>query len=150
MTFDSTAIGVQPATPLHAPVLRLPSERPGKTLTKVLLLDAYSTRTLACVRSWGKKGIPFAVGGETRWDMGLLSRYSKATFIYTSPRRDVSKFIQDVNHYCQKFGADCVFPTSEAAIMACSRYRNELACIPIVPREQEIEAAFSKANTLKL
>jgi predicted ATP-grasp superfamily ATP-dependent carboligase len=150
MTFDSTAIDVHPAASRHAHVSCLPLRRSDKSLKKVLLLDAYSTRTLACVRSWGKKDIPFAVGGETRWDMSLLSRYSKETFIYTSPKRDVSKFIHDVNHYCQKFRADCVFPTSEAAIMACSRYRNELACIPIVPREQEIKAAFSKINTLKL
>ena len=150
MTFDSTAIDVQPATPLHAAVLRLPSERPGKALTKVLLLDAYSTRTLACVRSWGRKDIPFAVGGETRWDMSLLSRYSKETFVYTSPKRDLSKFIRELNHYCEEFGADCIFPTSEAAIMACSRYRNELQYVPIIPRELEIQAAFNKAHTLKL
>lgn len=82
--------------------------------------------------------------------MSLLSRYSKETFLYTSPKRDISKFIQEVNQYCQEFRADCVFPTSEAAIMACSHYRNELASVPLVPREQEIQTAFSKANTLKV
>ena len=150
MIFHSTTIDVQLAASPHAAVSCLLGARSGKKLTKVLLLDGYSTRTLACVRSWGKKGIPFAVGGETRWDMSLLSRYSKETFIYTSPKRDLSKFIREVNQYCQEFEADCVFPTSEAAIMACSRYRNELKCIPIVPQEQDIQAAFSKANTLKL
>ena len=147
---SSTTIDVPAATSHNTVTSRMPASRSGKALTKVLLLDAYSTRTLACVRSWGKKGIPFAVGGETRWDMSLLSRYSRETFIYTSPKRDLSKFIQEVNQNCRKFGADSVFPTSEAAIMACSRYRNELACIPIVPREQEIQAAFSKVNTLKV
>src|SRR5579864_7826658 len=100
-----------------------------KRFTKVLLLDGYSTRTLACVRSWGAKGIPFAVGGETRRDMSLFSRYAKETFIYTSPKRDLATFIQDVNHHCHRLGADCVFPTSEAAIMVCSRHRAELDCI---------------------
>lgn len=128
----------------------MPLTRSGKKLTKVLLLDAYSTRTLACVRSWGRRGVPFAVGGETRWDMSLLSRYSRETFVYTSPKRNLSKFIREVNQYCRKFGADCVFPTSEAAIIACNRYRNELECIPIIPGEQEINSVFSKTNTLKL
>lgn len=121
-----------------------------KKIGKVLLLDGYSTRTLACVRSWGKKGIAFAVGGETRWDMSLFSRYSKETFVYTSPKRDLLKFIQDVNRFCHKFGADSVFPTSEASIIACCKYRNELACHPIIPRECEIEAIFDKTNTLRL
>src|SRR4029077_11076464 len=122
MIFHSTTIDVQLAASPHTAVSCLPGVRSGKKLTKVLLLDGYSTRTLACVRSWGKKGIPFAVGGETRWDMSLLSRYSKENFMYKSPKRDLSKFIREVNHRCQEFGADCVFPTSEAAIMVCSRY----------------------------
>ncbi|MGH9326670.1 MAG: ATP-grasp domain-containing protein [Terriglobia bacterium] len=116
----------------------------------MLLLDGYSTRTLACVRSWGKHHVPFAVGGETRWDMSLLSRYSKQTFVYTSPKRNLSGFVQDVNRYCREFAADSVFPTSEAAIMACSKYRNELSCVPIIPSERAIETTFCKANTLKL
>jgi predicted ATP-grasp superfamily ATP-dependent carboligase len=117
---------------------------------KVLLLDGYSTRSLACVRSWGKRNISFAVGGETRRDMSLLSRYTTETFVYTSPKRDVERFIKDVNHYAQLFKADLVFPTSEAAIMACSRHRSDLSCEPLIPTPHEIETVFSKANTLKV
>jgi predicted ATP-grasp superfamily ATP-dependent carboligase len=123
---------------------------PGKKITKVLLLDGYSTRTLACVRSWGKRGIPFAVGGESRWDMSLHSRYARGKFVYTSPKRDVSKFIEDINRYSRQFGADCVFPTSEAGIMACSLHRNELECFPLIPSDGEIETTFSKARTLAI
>lgn len=118
--------------------------------TKVLLLDGYSTRTLACVRSWGKREIPFAVGGETRWDMSLFSRYSREKFIYTSPKLSLSKFVQEVNRYCEQFKADCVLPTSEAAIMACSQSRSRLTCFPVVPEEAQIRMMFSKANTLKI
>jgi predicted ATP-grasp superfamily ATP-dependent carboligase len=121
-----------------------------KKISKVLLLDGYSTRTLACVRSWGKQGLSFAVGGETRWDMSLFSRYAREKFVYTSPKRDVSKFIQDINQYSKEFAADCVFPTSEAGIMACSEHRSELSCVPIIPLEREIETTFSKAKTLAL
>lgn len=121
---------------------------PTNRFRKVLLLDGYSTRTLACVRSWGKKSVAFAVGGETAWDMSLFSRYSDQTFVYTSPKRDLSRFIADVNRYCREFAADCVFPTSEAAIMACSQYHDDLECAAIVPGARDIQIAFSKANTL--
>jgi predicted ATP-grasp superfamily ATP-dependent carboligase len=82
--------------------------------------------------------------------MSLFSRHAREKFVYASPKKDLARFIHDVNHHCRQFKADCVFPTSEAAIMACSAHRNDLACVPIVPREQEIRAAFSKANTLKI
>jgi len=124
--------------------------RSGTKYSKVLLLDGYSTRTLACVRSWGKKGVAFAVGGESRWDMSLMSRFAKETFVYTSPKRDAGRFIEDANRYCREFRADCIFPTSEAGIMACSQHRKELVCDPIIPLEREIETIFSKAKTLAL
>jgi predicted ATP-grasp superfamily ATP-dependent carboligase len=149
MTIPSTSIDAHVAAG-DASVSALVRSRAGKRFTKVLLLDAYSTRTLACVRSWGKRGIAFAVGGETRWDMSLFSRYAREQFVYRSPKQDLSQFIRDVNHYSHEFAADGVLPTSEAAIMALSQYRNELACIPIVPGEQEIQTAFSKANTLNI
>jgi predicted ATP-grasp superfamily ATP-dependent carboligase len=117
---------------------------------KLLLLDGYSTRTLACVRSWGRKNVAFAVGGETGWDMSLFSRYSREKFVYTSPRKDVAGFIRDINRFCRDFRADRVFPTSEAAIMACNQYRAELECPPVIPRDCDIQLMFSKANTLKI
>jgi predicted ATP-grasp superfamily ATP-dependent carboligase len=119
-------------------------------IPKILLLDAYSSRSLACVRSWGKKGVPFALGGERRSDMSLFSRYARDTFLYTSPKRDVSRFVDDVNRYARRFGADYVFPTSEAAIMACSQYQDDLNCIPLIPRRQDIDVVFSKSKTLML
>lgn len=122
---------------------------PSRPIKKILLLDAYSTRTLACVRSWGRRDIEFVVGGETRWDMSLFSRYAKQKCLYTSPKKDVSKFIEDVNHHCRQFAADHVFPTSEAAIMACSEFENELESVPIIPSRSNISTVFSKINTLR-
>ena len=104
-----------------------------KRLKKILLLDGYSSRTLACVRSWGKHGVPFAVGGTNRWDMSLLSKYCSERFIYTSPEKDVARFIEDINRFGKAMGTDAVFPTSEAGILACSRHRNALQQYPIIP-----------------
>src|ERR1700680_1799450 len=82
--------------------------------------------------------------------MTHFSRFAKEKFVYTSPKQDVSKFVRDVNRNCVQFDADCIFPTSEAAIMACSKYRDELLCPAIIPRPAEIETVFSKANTLEV
>lgn len=121
---------------------------PSRPIGKVLLLDGYSTRTLACVRSWGKMGVEFVVGGESAWDMSLFSRYAKEKCVYTSPKRDIGRFVDEVNRNCQRFGADHVFPTSEAAILACSEREKELVATPIIPTRREIETVFSKRKTL--
>jgi predicted ATP-grasp superfamily ATP-dependent carboligase len=82
--------------------------------------------------------------------MSLFSRYSRETFVYTSPKRDLARFIADVNRYCKEFEADCVLPTSEAGIMACSQYLNALDYAPMIPGTHDIDVAFSKANTLQV
>jgi len=82
--------------------------------------------------------------------MSLFSRYAREKFVYTSPKQDSRRFIEDINRYSAEFGADCVLPTSEAGILACSSHRKDLSCFPIVPREYDIEMTFRKANTLKL
>jgi len=121
-----------------------------RKFSKVLLLDGYSTRTLACVRSWGNQGVAFAVGGESRWDMSLFSRHARERFIYASPRQNLPKFIEDINHYSAEFSADCIFPTSEAAIMACDKHRKDLLATPLIPSGREIEVVFNKVNTLRI
>jgi predicted ATP-grasp superfamily ATP-dependent carboligase len=121
---------------------------PSRPIRKILLLDGYSTRTLACVRSWGKMGVEFVVGGETGSDMSLFSRYCKEKCVYTSPKRDIAKFVAEINGHSRRFDASHVFPTSEAAIMACSDRERELTATPIIPTRSEIEAVFSKKKTL--
>ncbi|MEI6501030.1 MAG: hypothetical protein WCP21_08380 [Armatimonadota bacterium] len=86
----------------------------------MILLDAYSSRTLACVRSLDVHGVRFAVGGETRQDMALHSRHCGERFLYTSPYISVEHFREDVSHAAARFGATTVLPTSEAAILAWS------------------------------
>lgn len=117
---------------------------------KVMLLDGYSTRTLACVRSFGRNGIDFVVGGESKRDMSLLSIYAKEKFVYTGPRENLSEFISDINKNVHKFGAEIIIPTSEAAILACNKYYNEIEGNIIIPNEEKIKIMFNKKTTLSL
>ncbi len=82
--------------------------------------------------------------------MSLHSRFASEKFVYTSPKRDVDRFIEEVNNNCRKFATDFIFPTSEAAIVACSLHRKELISVPLIPSDRDIQLSFSKANTLKI
>jgi len=117
---------------------------------KMMFLDGYSYRTLACVRSFGKRGINFVVGGESKYDLSLFSKYSKEKFTYTSPAINISNFITDINYNIQKFDSYLIFPTSEAAILTCDKHRKEIDGKLLIPKSEEIKIMFSKKNTLKL
>jgi len=118
--------------------------------SKFMILDGYSTRTLACTRSFGKHCIPFIVGGETKWDMSLFSRYCKEKFVYTSPNINISRFIVDINHNIKKFNIDVILPTSEAAIIALDSNRENIEAELLMPTSNEIKILFNKKNTLNL
>ena len=121
-----------------------------KASKKFMLLDAYSTRTLACVRSFGTHGIPFVAGGHTRWDMSLYSRHCRESFVYTSPYISIARFVADINANIKKFHVDIVLPTSEAAIMACDLYRDRIDAELLAPSGEEINVLFQKRKTLAL
>jgi len=118
--------------------------------SKILLLDGYSTRTLACVRSFGRRGLPFAVGGHSRWDFALHSRFACETFVYKSPFVDLEGFITDVNAAVDRFAATEILPTSEAAIMVCSEHGSDLRVQFRGPTPEQIALLFDKERTLEL
>lgn len=117
---------------------------------KIMLLDGYSYRTLACVRSFGKRGINFVVGGESRYDISLFSKYCKEKFIYTDPGVNISDFISDINYNIRNFKINIVLPTSEKAILAFDRNREKINGDLLIPKTEEIKMLFSKSNTLNI
>lgn len=117
---------------------------------KIMLLDAYSTRTLACVRSFGARGISFVVGGQTKHDMSLYSRYCHERFVYTSPYVSIEAFLGDVARCAKQFKVDWIFPTSEAGILACQLRRHGLGAELLAPSTQQIDILFKKWETIKL
>ena len=116
---------------------------------KIMVLDGYSTRTLACVRSFGRSNIPFSVGGHTHFDMSLLSRYAREKFIYTSPFKNISQFFTDITYYINKFKTNMLLPTSEAAILALSKFRGQLGDRLLMPSDEQIDFFLKKYNTIK-
>ena len=117
---------------------------------RIMILDAYSYRTLAIVRSWGPREIKFVVGGTNKYNISLHSKYAKFKFIYTSPRLSIKKFLKDINDNISIYDVDYVLPTSEAAILVLDFFRKEVNSNLIIPSKRQIENTFNKWNTLKL
>ena len=90
------------------------------------------------------------MGGESKYDMSLFSRYCREYFIYTSPRQSIRKFIKDINYNIRKHDVHFLLPTSEATILACNSMKNEIKSELLIPTSNEIEVMFHKFNTLKL
>ena len=119
-------------------------------MKKWMILDAYSYQTLACVRSFGKRGIDFVLGGETKHDMSFYSKYCKQSFKYTRPTVSISRFVNDLNSHIRKLKPDLIFPTTEQTILACNENRDAINTYVLIPSKKTIQTVCNKQNVLEL
>lgn len=100
---------------------------------RVLLLDGMWNKTLAVVRSLGKKGFYVAVGERTIFATALFSRYCNRRVIYPSPVSSPEGFIRwlikevKINRY------DIVLPTELETQLLILKNREEIERYTRIP-----------------
>lgn len=120
---------------------------------KAIIVDGHLKSALAAVRSLGEHGISFSVGAERKTAMGLHSRYTKDTFVYTSPLVNKTKFVDDIIAEAERLGdKPLIYAFSDATFLPLMRHRIRVErvatlCIGDTP---DIETAFNKKKTLNL
>jgi predicted ATP-grasp superfamily ATP-dependent carboligase len=77
---------------------------------KVLILDGMWNKTLAAVRSLGRRGFHVTVGERTRLASALFSRYCAKRLIYSSPEERPGAFLDDLEKELSCGCYDVVFP----------------------------------------
>ncbi len=77
---------------------------------RILILDGLWNKSLAAVRSFGKKGFYVTAGEKTRFAAALFSKYCDKRFIYPSPSEKKEEFLQGLEEELKKGNYDVVFP----------------------------------------
>ena len=78
--------------------------------TRVLILDGMWNKSLAAVRSLGRKGFNVTAGERTRFATALFSRYCNKKLIYPSPTEKQEEFLEYLEHELMDTHYDMVFP----------------------------------------
>lgn len=91
----------------------LPGAAGFKTLQKpkVLILDAMWNKTLAAVRSLGRRGFYLTIGEKTRFATALFSRYCGKRAVYPSPISRPNEFLEWLLREITTNGYDMILPT---------------------------------------
>lgn len=79
-------------------------------MKRVLILDGMWNKSLAAVRSFGRKGFYVTAGERTRLATALFSKYCKRRLIYSSPVTTPDDFLKDLEDELRKESYDVVFP----------------------------------------
>src|SRR4030067_2030196 len=117
----------------------------------VLVTDGHFRKTLAVVRSLGRKGIPVTVGERTFLNTSFLSKYCARRLIYPSPRRSPDQFVEFLLTEIKKNHYDCLFPMEEETLLLLVKYHSEISRYTylLTPDLKKIEFVRDKRNLMQ-
>jgi predicted ATP-grasp superfamily ATP-dependent carboligase len=119
-------------------------------VTTVLVTDGEERSALACVRSLGAAGHRVVVIASTSRSLAGSSRYANISLSAPSPLADPSNFAAAVVDAVRENGIDCVFPISEASLLAVLPLRPQLPNVLIpFPGLDQFATISDKARLLE-
>lgn len=117
----------------------------------VLITDGHFRKTLAVVRSLGRKGISVTVGERTFLNTSFFSKYCARRLVYPSPRRSPDQFIEFLLNEMKKTSYDCLFPMEEETLLLLVKYHSEISRYTYLlsPDLKKIEFVRDKRNLMQ-
>lgn len=109
---------------------------------RVLILDGMWNKSLAAVRSFGKKGFHVTAGERTRFATALFSKYCNRRFIYPSPSEQKEQFLECLENELIRGNYDVIFPMelSTQLLLVSNKKRFLKYClIPFADNEKTIQ-----------
>lgn len=118
---------------------------------RVLITDGHWRKTLAAVRSLGRKGVHVTVGERTFLNTTFFSKYCARRVVYPSPRRYPDQFIEFLFNEIKKNRTDCLFPMEEETLILVSKFHSEISKYTylLTPDLKKIEFVRDKSNLIR-
>ena len=120
-------------------------------MNRVLLTDAQQRKTLAAVRSLGKKGLQVHVTEETRFATARFSRYCSGGLVSPNPGRKPEEFYLWLKEKLGKNRYDLLYPMDDGVMEVVMRHREEfekLCRIPIPDLDSYLVASDKARSTM--
>ncbi len=120
-------------------------------MANVLVTDGHFRKTLAVVRSLGRKGICVTVGERTFLNTSFFSKYCHRHLAYPSPRRSPDQFIEFLLKEIKNNDYDCLLPMEEETLLLLAKYHSEISQYTylIIPDSKKIEFVRDKRNLMQ-
>ena len=97
------------------------------TKGKVLVLDGMWNKSLASVRSFGKRGFYVTAGEKTRFATALFSRYCNRRVVYPSPKEKTREFLDWLEIELNEYKYDVLLPMELSTQTIVTSNRNRLS-----------------------
>ncbi|PIV20504.1 MAG: hypothetical protein COS40_12155 [Deltaproteobacteria bacterium CG03_land_8_20_14_0_80_45_14] len=120
-------------------------------MASVLVTDGHFRKTLAVVRSLGRRGIHVTVGERTFLNTSFFSKYCAKRLVYPSLRRFPNQFVEFLLKEVKKNPYDCLFPMEEETLLLLAKYHSEISQYTYLlsPDLKKIEFVRDKRNLME-
>ncbi len=120
-------------------------------MARVLVTDGHFRKSLAVVRSLGRKGIPVTVGERTFLSTSFFSKYCARRLVYPSPQQSPNQFIEFLLMEIKKKQYDCLYPMEEETLLLLAQYQSEISqyAYLLIPDLKKIEFIRDKGNLMR-
>jgi predicted ATP-grasp superfamily ATP-dependent carboligase len=117
----------------------------------VLVTDGHWRKTLAVVRSLGRRGARVTVGERTFLNTSFFSKFCFRRIIYPSPRGNPDQFIEFILKEIKRKRYDCLFPMEEETLVLMARHRAEISKYSylLTPDHEKIQFVRDKEKLLQ-
>ena len=117
----------------------------------VLVTDGHFRKSLAVVRSLGRRGVPVTVGERTFLNTSFFSKYCAKRLVYPSPRRFPNQFIEFLLNEIKKNRYECLFPMEEETLLLTAKYHSEISTYThlLISDLKRIEFVRDKRNLMQ-
>jgi len=117
----------------------------------VLVTDGHWRKTLALVRSLGRKGVRVTVGERTFLNTSFFSKYCSRRLVYPSPRRSPRQFIEFITKEIGKNRYECLYPMEEETLLLLAQHQSEISkhTYLLIPEIKKIEFVRDKGTLLQ-
>lgn len=118
----------------------------------VLLTDGQQRKTLAAVRSLGKRKINIIVADETRFNPSAFSKYCNRSLVYPSPHKKPREFLDWLKMTIKKYKCNILFPMDDNTMNIVMKNFSEISilCKVLVPPLGSYNIANDKGKTQML
>ncbi|MCR4440820.1 MAG: ATP-grasp domain-containing protein [Peptococcaceae bacterium] len=113
---------------------------------RVLLTDGQPRKTLAAVRSLGKKGLEVLAAETTRFAPALFSKYCKKALVYPDPKNKQDQFFGWLVKTLRDYQCDVCIPMDDATLKVIMDHKDELEsiCRFVLPPVESYRIAADK------
>jgi len=118
----------------------------------VFVTDAQQRKSLAVIRSLGRRGISVTAGDSRSFALSFFSKYCNRSVVYPSPKKKPELFIEWLIDYLKSNRCDVLLATDDDSLMAVTRFRDDLSrytLVPVVDYGSYMKAR-NKADTIKI